>query len=284
MCPIRKKIMKKIILYLLIITLSSCAYLRKLQKEKYHPLYCDVKREFKDNNVFFYLKNPAQCPINIKLRKDNLNPNIDKLFGTIILKELQDTIIKIKYPQFQKNSVTKYVINYGDFNKKIIKNKIDYPFPKRKKYKIIQGYNGKFTHNKITSKYAIDFNLKIGDTITCVDNGYVVGVIEDYKKYGLSKKWLENDKSNYITIYHPHSGLFTQYVHLDYKGSLVKLGQYVKQGQPIAISGMTGFTTEPHLHFNVKIPTKENGLISTNIEFINGVKGSELKRNKIVKK
>ncbi len=214
--------MKKIILYLLIITLSSCAYLRKLPKEKYHPVYCDFKREFKDNNVFFYLKNPVQCPINIKLRKDNLNPNIDKLFGTVILKELQDTIIKIKYPQFQKKGVTGYVINYGDFNKKIIKNKIDYPFPKRKKYKIIQGYNGKFTHNQITSKYAIDFNLKIGD------------------KYGLSKKWLENDKSNYITIYHPHSGLFTQYVHLDYKGSLVKLGQYVKQGQPIAISGMTG--------------------------------------------
>jgi hypothetical protein len=40
---------------------------------------------------------------------------------------------------------------------------------------------------------------------------------------------------------------------------------------------MTGFTTTPHLHFNTKIPTKENGLISTEIEFENGVKGKDLK-------
>jgi len=46
---------------------------------------------------------------------------------------------------------------------------------------------------------------------------------------------------------------------------------------------MTGFTTTAHLHFNVKIPSAEKGLISTKIEFESGFKGENLKRNDIVK-
>lgn len=39
------------------------------------------------------------------------------------------------------------------------------------------------------------------------------------------------------------------YVHLDFEGALVEDGEWVEANQPIAISGMTGFTTIPHLHF-----------------------------------
>lgn len=148
----------------------------------------------------------------------------------------------------------------------------------------MQGYNGKFSHNTISSSYVIDFDLQVGDTITSADKGYVVGVIEDYKEYGTSKAWRDNDKSNYITLYHPHSGLFTQYVHLNYKGALVKIGDFVEMGQPIGISKMTGFTTKPHLHFNVKYATTEQGLISTEITFENDVSGSDLKKGNLVKK
>ncbi len=215
--------------------------------------------------------------------KDTLNPDIEHLFGLITLTELQDTIISVKYPNFNQTNRTKYIVRYGDLNRKVEKNKIAYPFPKGKEYKVIQGYKGNFTHNTLFSQYAIDFNLKIGDTISSVDDGYIVGLIEDYKEYGTSKKWLNNDKSNYITIYHPHSGIYTQYVHLNHKGSLVRLGEFVKKGEPIGISGMTGFTTTPHLHFNVKTPTEEHGLISTEIEFESGVKGKDLKKKHLVK-
>lgn len=46
---------------------------------------------------------------------------------------------------------------------------------------------------------------------------------------------------------------------------------------------MTGFTTTPHLHFNAKIPTDKNGLISTKIEFESGIKGEDLKKKDRVK-
>lgn len=217
------------------------------------------------------------CPINIKLAKDSLNINLETLFGQVTLSELQDTIININYPNFKPINKGKYIVRYGDLKREIKKNKIALPYLKGSKYKIIQGFNGKYSHNSIYSKNAIDFNLKIGDTVTSSDNGYVVGLIEKYKEFGTSKEWKEKDKSNYITVYHPHSGLYTQYVHLNYNGGIIKLGDYVKKGQPIGISGMTGFTTIEHLHFNVKIPTDKYGLISTEYEFENGIKANKLK-------
>lgn len=223
------------------------------------------------------------CPINVKLVKDSTNINLETLFGQVTLRELKDTIIKIYYPNLKSKEKIRYIVRYGDYDRKIEKNEIALPFPKEKEYEVIQGFNGKFSHNSIYSKYAIDFSLKIGDTITSVDSGYVVGLIEKYKEFGTSKKWKENDKSNHVTVYHPHSGLFSQYVHLNYNGGIVELGDYVEKGQPIGISGMTGYTTIEHLHFNVKLPTNKNGLISIEYEFENGIKANKLKKSDVVK-
>jgi murein DD-endopeptidase MepM/ murein hydrolase activator NlpD len=41
------------------------------------------------------------------------------------------------------------------------------------------------------------------------------------------------------------------YAHISLNGALVKVGDLVKQGQPIALSGMVGQTVFPHVHFYV---------------------------------
>jgi murein DD-endopeptidase MepM/ murein hydrolase activator NlpD len=53
---------------------------------------------------------------------------------------------------------------------------------------------------------------------------------------------------NYILIYH-HAGWMSLYGHL--QSTAVKSGQRVAQGQRIAYSGNTGYSTGPHLHFSV---------------------------------
>jgi murein DD-endopeptidase MepM/ murein hydrolase activator NlpD len=58
------------------------------------------------------------------------------------------------------------------------------------------------------------------------------------------------NKGNKILILHA-DGTIANYVHLDFNGALVDVGDLVTAGQPIGISGMTGFTTIPHLHFVV---------------------------------
>jgi len=43
------------------------------------------------------------------------------------------------------------------------------------------------------------------------------------------------------------------YAHLRPEGVLVRVGQRVRQGQQIGLSGNTGFTSGPHLHFAVQV-------------------------------
>lgn len=122
------------------------------------------------------------------------------------------------------------------------------PFLKGKRYKILQGQNTNFTHKGSKSKYAIDFKMNVGQTVCAMKDGVVVAIKEDSNKGGSNKKYL-ND-GNYVMLYHK-DGLFTQYVHLRKDGVIVNKGDVVKKGQPIAYSGNTGMSTEPHLHFGV---------------------------------
>ncbi len=122
------------------------------------------------------------------------------------------------------------------------------PFQKGKRYKIIQGFNGKFSHSSDQSRYAIDFKIPIGDTIAAARGGRVVSAIEHYTERGGQEF---RNKANQVVIYHD-DGTLAFYVHLDKDGALVEVGDIVKAGQNIGISGFTGFTTTPHLHFVVR--------------------------------
>ncbi|MBA2404017.1 MAG: M23 family metallopeptidase [Bdellovibrionales bacterium] len=56
--------------------------------------------------------------------------------------------------------------------------------------------------------------------------------------------------SNFIILEHDDAQR-SGYFHIQHKSSLVNLGDLVKQGQPIALSGMVGQTIFPHVHFLV---------------------------------
>jgi murein DD-endopeptidase MepM/ murein hydrolase activator NlpD len=43
------------------------------------------------------------------------------------------------------------------------------------------------------------------------------------------------------------------YAHLAAGGVLVRVGEHVEAGQHIGLSGNTGYSTAPHLHFAVQV-------------------------------
>ncbi|WP_303315411.1 M23 family metallopeptidase [Flavivirga abyssicola] len=264
--------------FYLVLTILSCNQ-KSLPQKKAYSFYHNSKIEYLKDSVVIKLNNPINAPLTYFLStKSKTLKNILKSLDTITLRPLQDSIIVLNFKNNGDKINLKNVL--GNPSLQINKYPIALPFKNNSEYTIIQGYKGKFSHTRRYSYYAIDFNLKIGDTICASDNGYVVGVLDKYSGYG-NREWM--DYANFVTLYHPKSNLYTQYVHLKTNGSLVKVGDTVKIGQPIAISGMTGFTTIPHLHFNV-LKATPTGLISEKISFIEGYKGVNLKKNDIVKK
>jgi murein DD-endopeptidase MepM/ murein hydrolase activator NlpD len=66
---------------------------------------------------------------------------------------------------------------------------------------------------------------------------------------------LENSAGGVQMIITHDNGYKTGYAHLNKR--LARKGQRVKEGQQIALSGNTGRSTAPHLHFTVKNPQGE---------------------------
>jgi len=119
------------------------------------------------------------------------------------------------------------------------------PFEPGKKYRVIQGYFSRYTHRE---RAALDFNLKKGTKITAARDGVVTRIKEDGTLGGLNRKYRSH--GNNIIIQHA-DGSRAGYWHLQHNGALVNVGDTVKKGQVIGLSGKTGYAFVPHLHFLV---------------------------------
>lgn len=97
-------------------------------------------------------------------------------------------------------------------------------------------------------KGAVDFLVNLGTPTLASLEGVVTAVVDWNERYGSSEEFA-NDV-NYITIKHRNNE-FSQVLHLAKGSAKVKVGDRVKTGQEIAVSGNSGWMTEPHLHFFV---------------------------------
>jgi murein DD-endopeptidase MepM/ murein hydrolase activator NlpD len=119
---------------------------------------------------------------------------------------------------------------------------------------VTQGEETTFTHNGLAA-YAFDFDMSY-DTVVAARAGKVV-LASDASNIGGCSSFFSN-ASNYVVIDHG-DGTSALYLHLAYASVTVKPGELVQQGQPIGVSGETGFTCSdidggpgPHLHFQVQ--------------------------------
>jgi murein DD-endopeptidase MepM/ murein hydrolase activator NlpD len=212
-------------------------------KEK--PGKYDLILEFQDKTEF-------KEKIEIKKRKYKTSPFY--LTKELIKKGYTRSKIveNLKYkdnPEVSK--VLKFSESFPYFKEKFIyplsEIKITEEFGEIKKY-------GKIGYQHL----GVDLRAKEGDPVFAINDG-VVRFAKELPNYGKT-----------IVIDHG-VGIFSLYLHL--KEFKVSEGQKVKRGEIIALSGNTGYSTSPHLHFSIKI----NGVSVDPLRFINTVEKEMIK-------
>lgn len=119
------------------------------------------------------------------------------------------------------------------------------PYTKGAKHLLIQGSNSHYSHK---DELSLDFKMKSGSEICAARSGRVIAAKFTSNKGGLKPEFMS--EGNYIIIEHA-DGSTANYWHLQFNSGYVKAGDTVQQGQLIALSGNTGYSAFPHLHFQL---------------------------------
>lgn len=106
----------------------------------------------------------------------------------------------------------------------------------------------------------IDISIK-WDTVYSATNGTVHFV--GYNPNDTIGGYQPNGAGNYVTISSQYEGrlIYLYYMHL--KIPLVNTSDIVLSGQPIAVSGNTGYSTGAHLHFEIRMDSPSSTLRKT---------------------
>jgi murein DD-endopeptidase MepM/ murein hydrolase activator NlpD len=88
--------------------------------------------------------------------------------------------------------------------------------------------------------HGIDIVVPIGTPVYAPGDGVI------------NRTGFEAGYGRYLEIHHPKTGYYTFFAHLSEVPSNMRRGTRVERGQQVALSGNTGRSTGPHLHYEVR--------------------------------
>jgi len=213
-----------------------------------------------NGDVAIYAKNTGYCPLTVDIQfpdLTNMTTDVTLPFTAVVPTRSEKFKLLTISPSktLRSGSMSyRYSFNYnvGDILNAKHDDSYEYslPFASNKSYVVGQGYGGRFSHQNMN---CLDFNMDVGSKVCAARGGTVIRVKED-SSTGCKSSSCQG-KANYIVIYH-EDGTSARYIHLKHNGSKVKVGDEVKVGDVIGYSGNTGWSSGPHLHFEVNQPGK----------------------------
>lgn len=136
------------------------------------------------------------------------------------------------------------------------------PFPPGQSYELTQGNCGAESHTG-RFRYAFDFRMPPGTPVVAARDGTVM-VVRDDRPDGTGRTGDEN----LVMIVH-RDGEISRYIHLRQGGVRVAEGEPVAAGDTIALSGNSGRSAFPHLHFDVADECGRDGCRTVPSAFLN---------------
>ncbi len=134
---------------------------------------------------------------------------------------------------------------------------------------VTQGNHGEITH-KSDWAYAWDFEIMdregknyhhhaeevddyycYGKAVYASAGGYVAKIVDGIADNRINQINTEQKWGNYLTIQHG-IGVYSLYAHLKSGSVKLKVGDYIPQGEKIALIGNSGRSAVPHLHFHIQ--------------------------------
>jgi hypothetical protein len=221
-----------------------------------HSQQIEVFSEKTDTTINFFARNSYYCHYTVQVQFEvfeNMTSSIPWPL-TLVVDPLAERQFLLSVKQKPQARSWKYKVQYRFDQGNLVNTKHDdsyeylLPYKSNRAHKLMQGYFGKFSH---TQTYALDFEMPEGTEVIAARDGVVTEVKEDSNTGGFSRDFI--DKGNFVLIYHS-DGTFGSYYHLKRNGALVKPGKQVNRGEAIGLSGNTGWSSAPHLHFEVLLP------------------------------
>jgi murein DD-endopeptidase MepM/ murein hydrolase activator NlpD len=140
-----------------------------------------------------------------------------------------------------------------------------YGLPYRKQtFSVLQGFHGSFSHRG-SNEYAIDFDCPVATPVLAARPGVVVVTNDAAQGSGTTPEFLDYNRTNFVLVLHD-DGTLGEYMHLSPSGVEVAPGQKVERGTRLALSGNTGFSSTPHLHFQV-MTSGDDGVANRSFPF-----------------
>lgn len=121
------------------------------------------------------------------------------------------------------------------------------PYANGTSHRILQGFRSSFSHRG-PEEFAVDFAMPEGTPVYAARGG-IVALVEESNTVGCVEPGCSGF-ANYIVVLHS-DGTTGRYYHLKKDGAFVEVGDSIRRGQRIGLSGNTGRSSIPHLHFAV---------------------------------
>jgi len=212
-----------------------------------------VIQEKSDDGVTLIMKSDYCTEYTVTLEGSLLNATASRPVPFTVDAAGRSSFVLVRFKQTDKSRPWRYNYTYHweyGGRRDSTDNNADYAMPfKPGRYVVMQGPRGTYSHFKGSgSENAVDWGVPEGTVVCAARAGRVVGVRSDSTFSGTDPKY--KPLGNYVIIKHA-DGTFADYHHLKTGGALVKIGDEVTTGQPIGLSGATGFASKPHLHFMV---------------------------------
>jgi murein DD-endopeptidase MepM/ murein hydrolase activator NlpD len=203
-----------------------------------------------DGGFQYFAENQDLAPYQLEIdfvELNNLKPTVALPYYAVVYPGSPQSLFQLKAASSGNTSFrSSFKLTIGDPDASVDTDFVYLlPYQHLRTYILAQGANGQYTHQ---GKYAWDFLMDEGTEICASRAGIVVSVKEDSNKGGADISYM--DFANRITVLHA-DGSFADYAHLRQNGAIVEKGDEVKAGQLIGYSGNTGWSTRPHLHFQV---------------------------------